>query len=512
MSKIIVFDPRRFRFDKSCRTNEGQRAFMTTALGNAEVWEIGGFDRYRTQLVSKMKLQRFTDHIFRFAMTGGLREDGSEVTLVNIYPENRWEDRMTFALDKSRFEPVLSKRDRTDLLRVFELPFNTENSEEWSIAIVQERAPARFFAPGEKSDYAALPDLTYEQWQAENRKKHWSFGRETKDPIFGSVDLSNTFIGGNALKKLLDMAKQGFDVERLIEKARQGFDIDNIIEQVKQEIDPDGSLFGEQSFKPDYVDADCDPAQRFSMGREGAILDHADGEFDENGLAERLAEVGNNCAVSFKRIAVRPSADHSVVMIGSPTSGSEILFEDATMTAYGLSMVLAKVGNGCLVRFVNVKISPDGLEEMICGGTSCSGVKLELTGVTLPRQALDLIYSKMDDSCNIAVKDLSTCGAASDKGSKDEGSWRETPKTAPTPKDRQKRSSGGEYYFKDMLKSTFENAAEGFNTFGEMMRKAEEDFTDMVDELIGGKEDKPQTPKQPDPPEEEKDDPEDTDE
>lgn len=489
MSKIIEFDPRKFGFDKSCRTNEGQRAFMTTSLGNAEVWEIGGHDRHKTQLISKMRLQKYTDYTFRFAMTGGHNENGDEITLVMIFPENRWEERMTYALDKSRFEPVLSKRDKMGLLRVFELPFNSGEAEDWSIVISQERAPARFFAPKENSAYAVLADQTYEQWKSETGRRRGVFGRDTvKDNPFGSFDFSDTIIGGNALKKLLDMAKQGFDVDKIIERAKQGFgDIDSIIEQVKQEIDPDGGLFGGSDRKPDYVDDDRE-VRYYTSGSNGANFSFASRELDESELADELSKVGRGCNLNFCEVTIHPSADRSCVIIGEPTTGSNIVFDNVTMTAYALSLVMAKVGSGCNVRLSSVTITAEGLEDMIGAGTACSGVNLEMNGVTLPRQALDLIYSRMSGNCNISAQNISTDGYGDEPVSGN----------AEDPK----KSSDGGYYFRDMLKSTFENAAEGLNSFGEIMRKAEEDFTDMVDELVGGKS---ESPEKPEPPHEEKD-------
>lgn len=499
MSKIIGFDPRRFAFDRSCRLNAGQRAFMTTTLGNAEVWEIGDHDKHRTQIISKMKLQRYTDYTFRFAMTGGTNEDGTEISLVNIYPENRWDERLTYALDKSRYEPVISKRDKTGLLRVFELPFNTGNSEDWSIVIMQELAPARFMAPLPEAAYAGLSDMSYQQWIAENGKKRGFFGRDTgRDNSFG-FNFTDPFQGGSTFKKLVDMAKQGFDVDRIIDKAKQGFDIDSVIEQVKQGIDPDGNMFGGNNNAPDYVDNGEDTPKGFTTGMNGQNYSFCGEELNESELADKLVKVGSGCNVSFSEITVNASGDRSFMMIGSSASGSNFSFEGVTMTAYALSMVIAKVGNNCNVSFSNVTITDEGLAMMIDADSKCSNVTLTLNGVTLPKQALDLIYLKFGTGCNISANNISaTFNAAPAQETFEEApkaeTFKEAPKTEPdreAPKQERPRQSG--LNFTDMLKSTFENAAEGLNTFGEMMRKAENDISNAIDDIVNEKPEPPKT-------------------
>ena len=488
MSKIIGFDPRKFGFDKSCRSNAGQRAFMTTTLGNTEVWEIGDYDKHRTQLISKMKLQRYTDYVFRFAMTGGHNEDGTEISQVNIFPENRWDDRMTYALEKSRYAPVISKRDKTGLLRVFELPFNTGDAEDWSIVILQERAPARFFAPLENSAYNMLGNMTYEQWLAENGRRKGLFGRDTgKEQSFG-FELPEFSIGGSAFKKLIDMAKQGFDVDKIVDKAKQGFDIDSVIEQVKQGIDPDGTMFGYGSSKPDYVDNGDEPAKGFTTGRNGESFVNDGVTLTESELAEKLVQVGSGCNFRLNGSKVTSSADRSFMMIGNTSAGSNFRFIDTEMTAYALSMLLAKVGDGSNVVLENVTVTDEGLGMMIDADNECGGVIYTLKGVTLPKQALDLVYSKVKNGSTITAENISATFTQPKEKVFDEAPRQDIPPKTETPP----RQDNSGFYFSDMIKSTLENAAEGFNTFGEMMRRAEKDINHVIDDALNDKpKDKP---------------------
>ena len=167
-----------------------------------------------------------------------------------------------------------------------------------------------------------------------------------------------------------------------------------------------------------------------------------------------------------------------------------------TMTAYALSMVMAKVGSGCSVTFTNVKITADGVDSMIDADNDAGRIKFVLTNVTLPKQALDLIYSKIKTGSTITANNISsTFTAPSGEQEKPAAEKVEkAEKTVNTEKTVQpeKEEARGGYFFKDMLKSTIENAAESFNTFGEIMRKAENNISNAIDDFVN---DKPEAPK-----------------
>ena len=171
MSKVINFNARDFEFDASCNTNVGFRGFVTTALGNEEVWEIGNWNWDWTQICANLSgLEKNMDYVFRFAMTLGHNDDNREESLVHIHytdSDNAWENRFTYCIKMSRFRPILSKRDPEEdtMIRVFELPFNTGEHTDFRIVIVSQHAVARFFTARENATYAELEDLSYPQWR-----------------------------------------------------------------------------------------------------------------------------------------------------------------------------------------------------------------------------------------------------------------------------------------------------------------------------------------------------------
>lgn len=200
---------------------------------------------------------------------------------------------------------------------------------------------------------------------------------------------------------------------------------------------------------------------------------------NESEFAEKLLQIGSGCTFRMNDTNIGPCGDRSCMMIGSPTSGSVLCFENMTMTSYALSMIMAKVGGGCTVTFRDVIVTADGVGSMIDADNDASGIKFVLNDVTLPKQALDLIYSKIKTGSTITANDISTTFTEP-----------ETEQVKPEPEknvQQGKEEARGGYFFKDMLKSTFENAAESFNTFGEMMRKAENDISNVIGDIVNDK-------------------------
>ncbi len=180
MSKVIDFNAREFKLDKSLSGGFGERVYLTTALGNTvEAWEIGDTYSMGTRIVCEKKLEKNTDYLFRFAMTGGIKElsmRGSVVSKAVLYgldgfetEEEAWEERLTFSLEESRLRPVLSKRDRTGLLRVFELPFHTGEQENWRIVFTAANGREQIFPAEDCAAYAPLEDLSYDVWLQERK-------------------------------------------------------------------------------------------------------------------------------------------------------------------------------------------------------------------------------------------------------------------------------------------------------------------------------------------------------
>ncbi len=329
MSKVIDFNAREFRFDESCRSsdgnavNAGARAYVTMSFGNAEVWEIGDWGWTWSQIRRDLKLAKNTDHVFRFAMEGGVCDTDDAVTIAHIAPKRDYNDRYSFLLDHNKFMPAVCKRDGNGLLRIFELPFNTGEDEEWTITLVAQHAVTRYFAPVNSELIACLPDVTYNDWRNGGRQKK-------------KTDLSKT---------------NGW------------YDTDD----------------------------------KTSIGVESQ-------EFDEEGFAALLSRVGDDFRFGCENITVHSGPAGGRFSVGESVCGSSFGFDNCTLTSLAMSMILAKLDDGCTVGFENVTVTGEGIEDMPEIGQAADGMSIALENVTMPQKVLDLIYKKMGDGCNISTE------------------------------------------------------------------------------------------------------------
>lgn len=355
MSNVINFSAREFRFDKTCEDNTGIRAVITTSQGNTEAYEIGDWSWSWTQIFCDKKLEKNTDYIFRFAMTGGHNDTDDEVSLAEIYaldgyddPTSAWEDRMTFALGKSRYAPVISKRDRTGLLRVFEIPFNTGDSENWRFVLIAQHAVAAFFAPLENYAYDGLEDLSYEQWREER-------------------------------------TAQLRDEKSIWNK-------------------PTGNKHSSSHFNDivSYIKEATDFASKIKVLSKKKVNN---AEFTETQFAELIRSLADGDIREFSNITVHSDDNDELFDLGGSIDGAVLSFDSITMTARAFSMLVNKLGDGCVVNISNVNVTDEGTLYDI--GVPADGAVINLSKATLPQKVLDMLNSKKGDGCMISTSEIS---------------------------------------------------------------------------------------------------------
>ena len=355
MSKVINFNAREFRLSKTTfddlddtgrvvRSNRnifGERKFMTTSVGNFEMWEIGNWQWDWAQIMSETKLEKDTDYILRFAMLGGYCDTFDATSEVILYTtdgydtdEAAWEDRMIFDLAQSRYEPVMSKKDKKGLLRVFEIPFNTGEKENWRIIFVAMHAVASFFAAPDNSVCEKLEDYTYDDWRRE-----WELQSGSRN-------------GGNV---------------------RLGMVLDYLKGVNGGKADSENERFGQTD----------------------------DSEYDEKQFAELLNGFDDGAVISLGSIRVNSSYSTELYNIGGAVDGAVLDIVNAVMTAKAFSMIIRKLGDGCVVNMSGIKVTADGIENMYDVGERSDGVVITLDGATLPQKARDLIYAKRGDGCAV---------------------------------------------------------------------------------------------------------------
>lgn len=326
MSKVIDFNAREFRFDETCQSldgnevNAGMKVYVTMSFGNTEVWEIGDWNWTWSQIRRDIKLEKNTDYVFRFAMEGGVCDTDNAVTIAHIAPKREWEDRYSYLLDHNKFMPVICKRDGDGLLRVFELPFNTGEDEEWIIYLVAQHAVTRYFAPVDISLIEDMPDISYDDWWNESRRKK-----------------------------------------------REGMSGSNAADEITAALTKQ--------------------------------------EFDENDFAARLIRLGNNCNLAFESVTVYSGVVNEI-SVGECSTESNFAFENCTLTSRAMSMIIAKLGDGCNVVFENVTVNEDGINDLLDAGQAAFGMNIALENVTVPSKVYSLLEAKLGEDCNLGSENV----------------------------------------------------------------------------------------------------------
>ena len=120
-----------------------------------------------TEITRKVDLQKDQDYVFRFTIKSRFVKGESAQSMVNIYFDEKG-DGYTYPLDradKNRFKPIICKKTDDGLLRVFELPFNSGDSENCTIDISVNDMTAWLYPAKEEAAYDALEDIDYDQWR-----------------------------------------------------------------------------------------------------------------------------------------------------------------------------------------------------------------------------------------------------------------------------------------------------------------------------------------------------------
>lgn len=322
MSKVIDFNAREFRFDESCRSsdgnavNAGTRAYVTMSFGNADVWEIGDWNWTWSQIRRDVKLAKNADHVFRFAMEGGVCSTDDAVTMAHIAPKRDYNDRYSFLLDHNKFMPVICKRDGEGLLRIFELPFNTGEDEEWTITLVAQHAVTRYFAPVNIDLIADLPDVTYGEW------------------LNGSRQNNN---GGR--KKLW----YDNDTETNIAVESQEFDEEGFAALLSR-VSDDVQLGCES------VTVRSGPADvKLSVGEGacGSTLGFESCTFTSRAFSMIIAKLDDGCTVGFENVTVTDEGIEDMLEVGQAADGLNIELENVTIPKKVLDLIYKKMGDGC---------------------------------------------------------------------------------------------------------------------------------------------------------------------
>lgn len=406
MSKAIDFNAREFKFDKECTNNVGSRMFVTDFKGdNTEQFEIGDWQWSWTQIRCEKTLEKNTDYLFRFAMTGGHNDTDDAVSQLIIFFDEDWEERYVYPLDKSRYNPVVSKRTKDGLLRVFEVPFNTGNAEKTTFLLIAQHAVARFFAPCELSAYSELEDMTYAQWWEERQYQLHGGSRNSFDSDFGRFAADKVSRAVDKVSKAADMVGRFANIH-----SNSGWDGDICPGQIKMSNENKserefGELLsrisdgGEIRIENCNINAEPDGEIYNNTGSscDGAVVDVKNTCLTARAFGMLVNKLGDGAVLNVTNCCIRGT--DSCFVMGRISDGMAVTAANSQLSAAAFSMIAGRSGDGCDYNFINCDITSEGIDSMYYSGSHGDGIVMHLNGCTMPKEVVSLIREGFGDGC-----------------------------------------------------------------------------------------------------------------
>ncbi|MCR5251429.1 MAG: hypothetical protein K6E50_12570 [Lachnospiraceae bacterium] len=198
MAKIVDFKARSFKLSEDCEGGCGKRLIVTENGENVECFEVAENGK-ATEIECELDLEQEQDYVFRFALKSRfIRPDAAESQVVIFFDEP--DDGYTYPIDRgdrNRFKPVICKKTEEGILRVFELPFNSADSDSCTIRFRAHDMKAWVYPVKDAEAYAELPDVDYEQWRQDEIHKLAKKLNDLGDSLGGTLNELGGTIGEN---------------------------------------------------------------------------------------------------------------------------------------------------------------------------------------------------------------------------------------------------------------------------------------------------------------------------
>ncbi|WP_124099756.1 hypothetical protein [Ruminococcus sp. Marseille-P6503] len=337
MSKVIDFNAREFNFDKSCDSNVGSRLFITDCSGeNTEVFEIGNWYWDWTQIICEKQLEKNTEYVFRFAMTGGICDTRDETSQFVICPiaegeniSSAWENRYAYSLAQAEYKPTLSKRWGNGFIRIYEIPFNTYDCERFAFVFIAMHAAARIFPAKELSAYADFEDLSCDEYYAQ-RAQNFSYGGCPGGSFNCSdganMNFNNSNISENELAEALRSFGDGCDIQ-----------FQNV------------NICSSQGDHPDI-----------GYMSDGSNFDFSNANLTSKAVSMLVSKLGDGCNVCFANVNVTTEGIGNMYSVGHKADGVYIDLANARIPRAVVNLINSKLGDGCNLNLSGADIYTDG--------------------------------------------------------------------------------------------------------------------------------------------------------
>lgn len=412
MSKYIDFDPRDFRFDSNAGTGAGSRMVVSDHRKNPHmIFELGDWNGRWSQIICRKSLERNTDYVFRFAVSGGFDDWESAVSRFTLFPYNDWGERVSYPLERCRCAPIICKRCGGTLLRVYEIPFNTGNISEYGFVFVSQKTVAEFFKAEAADYYSDLEDLDYSGWWQE-RQQHLDFcGRRRSSPRSGGMGNAVADAVCNAVADIANagVANSGFPFKNMSDSFFKSFD-GGILDISNENLSDEGlaKLLGKMDdggqLKLTNVNAGSSEPEEadFGTGIDGGTFGLSNCHFTENAFAMLLEKMGDGFVLTVSNIEV--DSGTRLFGFGCTSDGMCITIHNSVLSFDAAVHLISILGDGCVVDMINCTVNETDIGyEMPDDVTEADGMVITLTNCNIPEGLKQLLTDKQGDGCSVTV-------------------------------------------------------------------------------------------------------------
>lgn len=429
MSKIICFNAREFKFDKTCKGNNvGSRMFITDVQGESvEIFEIGDGHSW-TQICSDKVLEPDTEYVFRFAMTRSCHDPFDGVSQFVIMPiegeeatDEDWDNRYVYNLAQCQYKPTLSKRWGNATIRIYEIPFKTDAVQKYRFVFVEHNSVTRVFPAKELEAYSELADCSYNGWFNEKKEQFEKFRSKDFNINVDQTmkDVTETVKNaGETMKSAGETVKHavGKFTKSVLSAANEAVRHENASESEEEEINRNldysnqnisGAQFSEimasvgDGFVLNVSNSnieDIDHLVDCGGQVDGTCFEVANTNIGGNAFCLFVQKLGDGCNLNASRTNIG-KVRSDITFVRSGVDGCNISISGANISESAFGMLMSVLGDGVNLDLSGARIMEE--ESDIDFGPIADGMNINVTNATVPEKVLNKIKMKLGDGCNI---------------------------------------------------------------------------------------------------------------
>lgn len=409
---VIGFDARDFSNDPTCQGNNvATRMFVTDPLGgNVEIYEIGDNGNNWTQISCEMQLEKNHDYCFKFALvTKGyspLKDYKSQFMVMPLHDgeeaDRDWDNRYVYDLTPGQYAPIAEKSFGEDAFRIFDVPFNTGDTDRVRFVFLAFRLPARIYPVMDVRAYSGMEDAyIIKKNMSENGGPFYGLGNEflkfLRDFIIKTVkSVVAGFLGSQQQNALPGDGSRGamYSLEAGKTLKRSNCRIEG------NEFSSNLSMLTE-GMECIYSNCSINDSNNFTdtgMSVEKCRFNLSNTKIDGECFCRMLDKAGAESEIRLANTAIGECSYETAMSVCETFRGCRLRISNCRIASTSAAFLFSKIGDDCVVEVNNVRILEG---EAFPYGYQFVRTKLSLVNTKMDNRFAQAIDSRIGNYCSI---------------------------------------------------------------------------------------------------------------